>query len=252
MMRFPAFAAVARLRARAARGRPDQMGHADGLSRQQLPHREHPAVRQRRRQGHRRQAQDHRARRTHRCSRRRRSSAPCRAARRRSARSCWSTSKTRIRSTGSTAFRSSRPSYGDAMKLYKASKKTLEDKFAKQGMKLLYTVAWPPQGIYTKRTLASVADMKGLKMACLQPGHVEDRRARRRAAGHRPGRRGLAGARHRRRSTPTCRPARPASTRRPTSTSRTSTTRRPGCRRTRSSSTRRRSTRSTSPRRPRC
>src|SRR5664279_3654717 len=39
-------------------------------------------------------------------------------------------------------------SYGDSMKLYKASKKTLDDKFAKQGMKLLYAVAWPPQGIY--------------------------------------------------------------------------------------------------------
>ena len=38
-------------------------------------------------------------------------------------------------------------SYSDSMKLYKASKKALEDKFAKQGIRLLYTVAWPPQGI---------------------------------------------------------------------------------------------------------
>ena len=60
-------------------------------------------------------------------------------------------------------------SYADSMKLYKASKKTLEDKFAKQGMKLLYTVAWPPQGIYTKRTLAGVADMKGLKWRAYSP-----------------------------------------------------------------------------------
>ena len=35
------------------------------------------------------------------------------------------------------------------MKLYKASRKALDDKLAKQGMKLLYTVPWPPQGIYT-------------------------------------------------------------------------------------------------------
>ena len=55
------------------------------------------------------------------------------------------------------------------MKLYKASRKTLEDKLAKQGMKLLYTVAWPPQGIYTKRTLASAADMKGLKWRAYSP-----------------------------------------------------------------------------------
>jgi TRAP-type C4-dicarboxylate transport system substrate-binding protein len=60
-------------------------------------------------------------------------------------------------------------SYGDAMKLYKASRKTLEGKLAKQGMKLLYTVAWPPQGIYTNRTLDSTADMKGLKWRAYSP-----------------------------------------------------------------------------------
>src|ERR1700757_4925529 len=52
-------------------------------------------------------------------------------------------------------------SYAEAAKLYKASKKTLEDKLAKQGMQLLYAVAWPPQGIFTNRTLNGVADMKG-------------------------------------------------------------------------------------------
>jgi len=60
-------------------------------------------------------------------------------------------------------------SYGDSMKLYKASRKTIDGKFAKQGMKLLYAVAWPPQGIYTKRTLASGADMKGLKWRAYSP-----------------------------------------------------------------------------------
>ena len=60
-------------------------------------------------------------------------------------------------------------SYADSIKLYKASRKTLEDKLSKQGMKLLYAVAWPPQGIYTKRTLASGADMKGLKWRAYSP-----------------------------------------------------------------------------------
>ena len=60
-------------------------------------------------------------------------------------------------------------SYGDSLKLYKASKKMLEDKLAKQGIKLLYAVPWPPQGIYSKRTLASVADMKGLKWRAYSP-----------------------------------------------------------------------------------
>src|SRR5207237_6591004 len=55
------------------------------------------------------------------------------------------------------------------MKLYKASKKTLEDKLSKQGIKLLYTVAWPPQGIYTNRTLNGAADMKGVKWRAYSP-----------------------------------------------------------------------------------
>jgi len=60
-------------------------------------------------------------------------------------------------------------SYGTAFKLYKASRKTLDDHLAKQGMKVLFAVPWPPQGIYSKRTLNSVADMKGLKWRAYSP-----------------------------------------------------------------------------------
>ncbi len=60
-------------------------------------------------------------------------------------------------------------SYAESLKLYKASKKAVDDKLAKQGMKLLYTVPWPPQGIYSKKPLASVADMKGLKWRAYSP-----------------------------------------------------------------------------------
>jgi len=60
-------------------------------------------------------------------------------------------------------------SYGDSYKLYKASRKALDDKLGKQGMKLLYAVPWPPQGIFTKRTLARVDDMKGLKWRAYSP-----------------------------------------------------------------------------------
>jgi TRAP-type C4-dicarboxylate transport system substrate-binding protein len=60
-------------------------------------------------------------------------------------------------------------SYAESLKLYKASKKALEDKLAKQGMKLLFAVPWPPQGIYTNRTLNGVADMKGLKWRAYSP-----------------------------------------------------------------------------------
>ena len=60
-------------------------------------------------------------------------------------------------------------SYADAFKLYKASRKALEAKLDKQGMMLLYTVPWPPQGIYTNRMLNGVADMKGLKWRAYSP-----------------------------------------------------------------------------------
>ena len=60
-------------------------------------------------------------------------------------------------------------SYADARKLWTASKKATEDRFAKQGMKVLYAVPWPPQGIYTNKPLNSAADMKGLKMRAYNP-----------------------------------------------------------------------------------
>ncbi|HVF64635.1 MAG TPA: TRAP transporter substrate-binding protein [Casimicrobiaceae bacterium] len=60
-------------------------------------------------------------------------------------------------------------SYADSLKLYKASRKAVEDRLAKQGMMLLYTVPWPPQGIYSKKPLASAADMKGLKWRAYSP-----------------------------------------------------------------------------------
>jgi TRAP-type C4-dicarboxylate transport system substrate-binding protein len=60
-------------------------------------------------------------------------------------------------------------SYAEAMKLYRASRKALEDKLGRQGMMLLYTVPWPPQGIFTNRTLNSAADMKGLKWRAYSP-----------------------------------------------------------------------------------
>jgi TRAP-type C4-dicarboxylate transport system substrate-binding protein len=60
-------------------------------------------------------------------------------------------------------------SYADAAKLWSASKKALQDRFAKQGMRVLYTVPWPPQGIYSNKPLASLADMKGLKLRTYNP-----------------------------------------------------------------------------------
>lgn len=60
-------------------------------------------------------------------------------------------------------------SYADAEKLWKASKKAIEDRFAKQGMRVLYAVPWPPQGIYSNKPINTIADMKGLKMRSYNP-----------------------------------------------------------------------------------
>jgi TRAP-type C4-dicarboxylate transport system substrate-binding protein len=60
-------------------------------------------------------------------------------------------------------------SYADARKLYKASRKAVEDRLAKQGMMLLFSVPWPPQGIYSKKPLSTMADMKGLKFRSYSP-----------------------------------------------------------------------------------
>jgi len=60
-------------------------------------------------------------------------------------------------------------SYADSAKLWKASRKAVEDRFAKQGMVVLYAVPWPPQGIYSSKPLNAIADMKGLKMRTYNP-----------------------------------------------------------------------------------
>lgn len=60
-------------------------------------------------------------------------------------------------------------SYDQSMKLYKAQKPILEKKLAEQGMQLLYTVPWPPQGIYSKKPVTSAADLKGSKWRAYSP-----------------------------------------------------------------------------------
>ena len=61
-------------------------------------------------------------------------------------------------------------SFPEAMKLYKASKGAIEKKLDAQGVKLLFAVPWAPQGIYAKKDLNSVADMKGLKWRAYNVG----------------------------------------------------------------------------------
>lgn len=61
-------------------------------------------------------------------------------------------------------------SYSDAKKLSMVSRAVLEKELAAQGMKLLYVVPWPPQGLYSAKPVQSVADLKGTKMRTYNPG----------------------------------------------------------------------------------
>jgi TRAP-type C4-dicarboxylate transport system substrate-binding protein len=60
-------------------------------------------------------------------------------------------------------------SYAHAMKLWRASRDALDRELGKQGMKVLFSVPWPPQGVYSRRPLNSASDMKGLKWRAYSP-----------------------------------------------------------------------------------
>jgi TRAP-type C4-dicarboxylate transport system substrate-binding protein len=60
-------------------------------------------------------------------------------------------------------------SYDSSMKLYQAQKPALQKKLGEQGLQLLYAVAWPPQGIYSKKPINSAADLKGIKWRAYSP-----------------------------------------------------------------------------------
>ena len=60
-------------------------------------------------------------------------------------------------------------SYADSKRLYDAQKPVLEKLLDKQGMKLLFSVPWPPQGIHAKKEVNSVADLRGIKWRAYSP-----------------------------------------------------------------------------------
>ena len=54
-------------------------------------------------------------------------------------------------------------SYDDAMDLYQASKPEIVKGLDSKGLVFLYAVPWPAQGLYSKKEINSIADLKGLK-----------------------------------------------------------------------------------------
>ena len=60
-------------------------------------------------------------------------------------------------------------SYAEARKLYNAARTQLAETLDKQGLVLLYSVAWPPQGVYTAKPITALADLKGTKFRSFNP-----------------------------------------------------------------------------------
>lgn len=60
-------------------------------------------------------------------------------------------------------------SYPEAKKLADIARPTVEKILASQGMKLLYTVPWPGQSLYTSKPVNAAADLRGTKMRTYNP-----------------------------------------------------------------------------------
>jgi TRAP-type C4-dicarboxylate transport system substrate-binding protein len=54
-------------------------------------------------------------------------------------------------------------SFDQSKKLWDVQKPAIEKKLASQGLMLLYAVPWPPQGIFAKKDINTVDDLKGVK-----------------------------------------------------------------------------------------
>jgi len=54
-------------------------------------------------------------------------------------------------------------SFDDSARLFEAARPTMEALLDEQNLVMLYAVPWPPQGLYFKKEVNSVADMKGIK-----------------------------------------------------------------------------------------
>ncbi|MDJ0951371.1 MAG: TRAP transporter substrate-binding protein [Alphaproteobacteria bacterium] len=53
--------------------------------------------------------------------------------------------------------------YDQARQLWDASRAKTEELLARQNLKILYAVPWPPQGLYAKKKIDKVDDLRGLK-----------------------------------------------------------------------------------------
>ena len=61
-------------------------------------------------------------------------------------------------------------SFDQAKKLLDVQRPALEKKLSSQGLMLLFAVPWPPQGIFAKKDINTVEDLKGVKWRSYNPG----------------------------------------------------------------------------------
>jgi TRAP-type C4-dicarboxylate transport system substrate-binding protein len=55
-------------------------------------------------------------------------------------------------------------SYPNAQRLWQLQRPGMEREFAQRGLKVLYAVPWPPQGLYSTRAIKTAADFQHMKM----------------------------------------------------------------------------------------
>jgi len=55
-------------------------------------------------------------------------------------------------------------SYGDAQRLWQLQRPLIEKHFAARGLKVLYAVPWPPQGLFANKPIRATADFAGTRM----------------------------------------------------------------------------------------
>jgi TRAP-type C4-dicarboxylate transport system substrate-binding protein len=61
-------------------------------------------------------------------------------------------------------------SFPQAKKLWAASRPLIEQKLGAQGLQVLFSVPWGPQGMYAKKDINTIEDMKGLKWRAYNVG----------------------------------------------------------------------------------
>ena len=62
--------------------------------------------------------------------------------------------------------------FDNAWKLYQAQKSILDKHMQARGLRVLFSVAWPGQSIYTRNAVKSVDELKGIKFRKIGRAHV--------------------------------------------------------------------------------